>query len=167
MEFLELTSENLNNMTIKQLKEIYKNNNIKLKSNLNKVDIIESIISHIDVLNKIKDYIRTNYNVTEIIYSSYKGLLFNLITPYWNVPIQIRQGWNYDYGINIHIKFKKPRPQRRGVTTGYCYQIVRRGYTDIIYYGEIEFNQIDNEFNKILTNIKEDGTWCDESYYDD
>jgi len=167
MEFLELTFEDLNKMTIKQLKEIFENNHIHIKSKLNKADIVKSITSHIEVFNKIKNYIKTNYNVTEIIYSSYEGLFFNLITPYWNVPIQIRQDWNYDYGIYISIKFKNPRPQRRGITTGYCCQITRREYTDIIRYGKIEFNKIDNELNAILANINEDGIWCNESGYDD
>jgi hypothetical protein len=168
MEFLKLTPEDLNKMTIKQLKDIYKNNNINIKSNLNKTNIIKSITTHINVLNQIKKYIEDKYNVTEIVYSSSNGLTFNLITSYWNVPIKIRQGWNYDNGINIHVNFKKSRKQRRGGNmTGYCYQVVNRKYTDVICYDEIKLNEIDNEFNTILTNINKDGVWCDESYYDD
>jgi len=156
MDFLKITNEDLNKMTIKQLKDIYKENHVNIKSKSNKLSIIQGIKEYIDALNQIKTYIENNYDTTEIIHHPFKGLVFNLITTYRNVLIEIRRDYNFksSNAIWMSMKFKNPRRQRRGYTSGYCIQVS-------------SYNIIDKEFKKILENIKEDGTWCDESYYDD
>lgn len=159
MFFLEIPNENIISMTVKELKIFAHENNIHIQSNFNKEEIIKTILRYKNTLTKLKNYFESKYDISIINNDNSTGLNFYLNTSYYNVPIKIRQDYNYPWNIMLSISFKESRRQRHGNLTGYCFYVIKDR--------DIDYLRIDNEFNSILNNIKEDGTWCDESYYDD
>jgi len=127
------------------------------------------------ILTEIKNRIKNKYNIIDLdLYKDsenivYSKLSFKLATPYYDVPIEVSRNYNVKDGIYIAFKFKNARRQRRsGITTGYALSIYHSiGGDKSDYIEKIDFDRIFFEMDNILENIKKDGTWCDESRYDD
>jgi hypothetical protein len=128
------------------------------------------------ILTEIKNYIENKYDVydCEIVKGTYDEhiysiLKFKLRTPFYDVQIKVNRDYNFKKYMYLHPQFKNPRPQRRGgVITGYAVEIYRADSEAFDnYLKNIKYDKIDQEILKILQNIKEDGTWCDEDRYDE
>lgn len=129
----------------------------------------------LDILKEIKRHIEDNYKTNEMSLKENKKeincstLSFKLVTDYYDVPVKFSRNPNYKDEIVMSLKFKRERPQRRsGNVTGYvrCVYISYGGDKEN-YLDNIEIDVIDQELEEILLNIQEDGTWCNESYYDE
>lgn len=129
----------------------------------------------LDILKEIKRHIEDNYKISEMNLNENKKeiicsiLSFKLLTEYYDVPVKFSRNPNYQDEIVMSLKFKHERPQRRsGNVTGYARCVYTSyGGDKENYLDSIRIDVIDKEFEEILLNIQEDGTWCDESYYDD
>jgi hypothetical protein len=129
----------------------------------------------VQILTEIKNYIESKYDVydCEIVKGThdnpiYSMLKFKLRTPFYDVQIKVRRDYNFKEYMYLCPQFKNPREQRNGVTTGYAVQIYKADSEAFDnFLKNIDYNAIDQEILNIMQNIKEDGTWCDESRFDD
>ncbi|WP_375156440.1 hypothetical protein [Bacillus velezensis] len=129
----------------------------------------------LDILKEIKRHIEDNYKISEMSLNENKKeincstLSFKLLTDYYDVPVKLSRNPNYQDAMHMSLSFKHERPQRRsGPLQGYAPCVYTSyGGDKENYLDNIRIDVIDKEFEKILLNIQEDGTWCDESNYDD
>ncbi|XBW79499.1 hypothetical protein ABRD05_12815 [Bacillus velezensis] len=129
----------------------------------------------LDILKEIKRHIEDNYKISEVSLNENKKeincstLSFKLLTDYYDVPVKFSRNPNFKDSMVMSLKFKHERPQRRGgPLQGYArYIYTSHGGDKENYLDNIEIDVIDQEFEEILLNMQEDGTWCNESYYDE
>lgn len=125
------------------------------------------------ILGIIKDYIEEKYQIENLMLNKHSGyhiseqgsLTFYLKHKYYNVPIKITKG---DFHIVCIATFKKRISDKRCGISGLAHAICSVDYKKDIndknsYLKNLDFNVIDGILNDILQNMKEDGTWYDES----